>query len=59
MVAPATTNYQVSSRSEKFIAPDSLGKYTAVARARARAHAISKHEKEYFFGDQRCALHFN
>lgn len=32
---------------KKFIAPDSLGKYTR--------RAMSKHEKEYFFGDQRCA----
>lgn len=50
-VAPATANYQVSLRPEKFIALDSLGKYTR--------RAMSKHEKEYFFGDQRCAQHFN
>jgi hypothetical protein len=50
-VAPATANYQVSLRPGKFIALDSLGKYTR--------RAMSKHEKEYFFGDQRCAQHFN
>lgn len=49
-IAPATVNYQVSLRSEKFIAPYSLGKYTR--------RAMSKHEKEYFFGDQRLRAAF-
>lgn len=40
-IAPATGNYQVSLRSEKFIAPYSTGKYTR--------RAMSKHEKRVFF----------